>query len=157
MDTENKDLLLSRWRLKYEELYKETPGTFLERMNPEILALSIEDMEATVRFQTAPWMCNPRGSIHGGIITTMADNAMGLLMRVLDGHIYGGPTVSMNVNFIKPVRLGDVIRVHAVCSMSGRKVRFMNCRGFKEEEPKKTLFEAQAVFFVVNTRVLPDE
>ena len=42
---------------------------------------NFEDKSITYRFRTEEWMQNPYGSVHGGLIATMLDLAMGVTTR----------------------------------------------------------------------------
>ncbi len=46
---------------------------------------------------------NSRGMLHGGLIATLADTAMGLSMLTLD---FRGVTLELNINYLAPVQIG---------------------------------------------------
>jgi acyl-coenzyme A thioesterase 13 len=88
------------------------------------LAISYGEDSCTVELQAADWMFNPQGTLHGGIINTVLDIAMGHLLR----HAIGaGATLQMNTQYLRAVRGG---RVRAVSGFTrkGRSICFLEAR-----------------------------
>ena len=77
----------------------------------------------------APPHCNSRGSLHGGIIAALADNAMGLSVMASQaaeaGEAPGGAvTVSLSVDFAAAARLGQWVQVTPRVLKAGRTMGF---------------------------------
>jgi uncharacterized protein (TIGR00369 family) len=79
----------------------------------ELLGLSVESLsqgEARIKMKASERLHNTTGIVHGGAIAALADAASGVAMATLipDGsrRII---TVEQKVNFIAPVREGDLI------------------------------------------------
>jgi uncharacterized protein (TIGR00369 family) len=80
------------------------PNPFLERVGP--LYARFADGEFVLGFQVEPGHCNPGGTCHGGMMSTLADmllilgtNAQAKLQRYLS-------TVSLSTDFVGPAPLG---------------------------------------------------
>ncbi len=58
-----------------------------------------------VAFEVADFMFNPQGSLHGGILATALDIAMG---HLINSHGTPGTTLEMKIQYIAPVRHGRV-------------------------------------------------
>ena len=73
-------------------------------------------------YETKPWMANIWGVVHGGVTATLVDTCMGITCGVQSGVIT--PTVSMTVNYARPVPLNARIevRTRTICcgSTSGQ-------------------------------------
>lgn len=71
---------------------------------------------------------NPHGVMHGGVITTLMDEAVGGVLASARGlhAMWGAPhaTVDMNVSFLSNARAGDEITVEASVLKLGRSVAF---------------------------------
>jgi len=84
------------------------------------------------------------GIVHGGIVATLLDEAMG---KVLSGKGVMALTATLSVKFKKPVRVGERLRV---CSKlrkrTGRKVWLEAC--VKDSEGR-TLAEGESLYIVV--------
>ena len=57
----------------------------------------------TLRYDTKPWMANIWGVVHGGVVATLVDTCMGITCGIQCDAIT--PTVSMTVNYARPVPL----------------------------------------------------
>lgn len=69
-------------------------------------------------YDVPEWMVNPWGVVHGGLTAALMDTAMGILTCwAADGAIC--PTVSMQTNFLHPVRAGQALRVEVTMEHFG--------------------------------------
>lgn len=71
-------------------------------------------------------MCNPAGSLHGGMMMTVAD-----LVGTMGGGALAGlrkflPTVSMTCDFVAPARVGDWVEGRAELVRQTRTLLFTN-------------------------------
>jgi len=55
--------------------------------------------------------CNSRGFAHGGLISALADNAMGLSCGVVSGHTGGFVTVNLSLDFLAAAKSGQWLEV----------------------------------------------
>jgi uncharacterized protein (TIGR00369 family) len=83
--------------------------------------------------------CNARGIAHGGFVSTLADNAMGLSAIVAaraDGlEPQGALTVSLNVDFVDAARPGELLEIHPEVVRVGRTLAFVEFRARVGERP----------------------
>lgn len=96
---------------------KETKYYKLLEMELQLLAPGY----AEFRVVSGPQHTNPLGLIHGGLITSMADAAMGNAIRTLG---IAGVTVDLSVALIAAARLGDTIIARAKVLKSGKSMIF---------------------------------
>ena len=76
--------------------------------------------------------CNARGFAHGGLLSALADNAMGLsavaAARAAGGaEIKGAVTVSLSLDFIDSARIGEWLAIEPVVLRHGRTLAFTEC------------------------------
>lgn len=64
------------------------------------LSVSYGDETCRVDIPVQPWMFNPQGSLHGGVIVMALDISMGHLLRNEDK---AGVTVELHTNFMRAV------------------------------------------------------
>jgi len=64
--------------------------------------------------------CNSRGFLHGGLIATLADNAMGLSLGQTTGT--GGVTVNLNVDYLRAGTPGQWLQVEPRVIRAGSKL-----------------------------------
>ncbi|WP_226577537.1 PaaI family thioesterase [Acuticoccus sediminis] len=85
-----------------------------------------------VSFPVAPFLFNPQGTLHGGIIAMAMDISMGHLLNKATGAT-GTATIEMKTQYMRPIGAGT-----ATCEgrflRRGRTMCFMESRLFDEAE-----------------------
>lgn len=109
--------------------------------------LSVEDGTSRVELVTTPQMAaDERGLVHGGFIFGAADYAA--MIAVNHPHVVLGAS---DVKFLKPVRVGDTVMVHAqVQEVSGKKY-WVSVNVTKADEE---IFQGMFTCFVLDRHVL---
>ena len=79
---------------------------------------SFEDKTLTFDFPVQPWQANRVGNLHGGMICTAFDLTIAALARFYAGENFA-PTVSLDVKYIRPVKVGDTLTVTARATATG--------------------------------------
>ena len=100
---------------EYQRIYQKNPGTFLEKMSPEVLAVNLTENSIIIRFHSESWMSNPIGTVHGGIVAAMADIAMAGMGRILKETHRLGPTIHLNLEYLRPSPINQNVIVKAIC------------------------------------------
>ena len=77
-----------------------------------------------VTMPDAPFLANPNGVLHGGIIATVMDVSMGHLVAKSAGP---GATIEMKVQFMRPVSAFP-LTAEGSFTRRGRKISFMESR-----------------------------
>ena len=83
---------------------------------------------------------------HGGVLTTMADTAMGAKCLELGKRVV---TVSLTINFMHPMMTGTRIKTEACVLHDGHKTMVCECR--LVDANGKLCAKADATFFVIGT------
>ncbi len=71
---------------------------------------------------------NARGLAHGGLIASLADNAMGLACALAGEGVGGIVTVSLTCDFTGSARIGDWLEIAATPARVGRTLSFGEAR-----------------------------
>jgi uncharacterized protein (TIGR00369 family) len=74
----------------------------------ELLDFSIEQGWATMQFMPGPTFINPIGTVQGGFVTTMLDEAMGLAACINLRFACVVPTLSLTTHYLRPTLPGRV-------------------------------------------------
>jgi uncharacterized protein (TIGR00369 family) len=84
------------------------------------------DGEATVELEAGEPHTNPMGTVQGGVLSAMADAAMGwaYMTTLREGETY--TTLEMKINFLKPVWQGRVVATGRV-RRAGRTTALVEC------------------------------
>lgn len=81
------------------------------------------------RFSLGLWIrpahCNARGMLHGGLVSALADNAMGLACVIAaGGNASGAVTASLTVDFLGSAKPGQWLEVAARARKAGSTLGF---------------------------------
>ncbi|KIZ36416.1 MULTISPECIES: PaaI family thioesterase [Rhodopseudomonas] len=80
-----------------------------------------------IGLRLAPPHTNSRGLAHGGLITSLADNAMGLSCGVKLGGAARLVTASLSIDFIGPAQIGQWLQVETEVIKAGRTLCVAQC------------------------------
>ncbi|MFL1456759.1 PaaI family thioesterase [Marinobacter sp. GN3S48] len=90
--------------------------------------------------------CNARGIVHGGVLCTLADIAMGYSAAFSTEPPTPIVTTSQTVDYVGKAEKGDWIEVHTDVQKVGRSTAFANCYF---HVGSKRIARASAVFSVI--------
>ena len=71
--------------------------------------------------------CNARGSVHGGILATLADVALGYAMAFSSSPPASLVTVNLTLDFAGSAGIGDWIEAQVDVQKQGGRLAFANC------------------------------
>ena len=131
---------LNRRSGKLHDLYKDS-----------ITAMPIEFEEVcddgTVLFSMMPdkWMRNPGNVVHGGILCTTLDIAMGIVVAACLHRM--APTVDMHTEFLRPVRLDALIHIRVTISSIGKTLSYMRASLWQDDE-KQPCTTVSGIYFM---------
>jgi uncharacterized protein (TIGR00369 family) len=80
-------------------------------------------------FVVVPKHLNRAGNLHGGMLMTLADQAMALMARQATGSKRHA-TIELNIQFVDAVRLGEFVEAHPEVVRATRSVVFMQAKMF---------------------------
>ena len=89
---------------------------------------------------------NLGANIHGGMLTTFVDSAFAYAVRYSQSPPIRGVTTSLSVEFMGMAGAGQWIEAHVEVMRSGKRVVFVNCHVWRDDE---RIARASAVFQVV--------
>jgi uncharacterized protein (TIGR00369 family) len=92
----------------------------------------MQDGQAEMSWTPTPDMANPFGTVHGGIIATVIDEATG---AAVTSSIEAGsaPTVSMNVEYLHAIPIGGTYTVTGEIVRMGRAMAIADAHILNEE------------------------
>ena len=81
-------------------------GGFAGRLGAEVV--SSDDGSARVRFEAHDDHLNPAGTLHGGVLATLVDTAMGQAVRSVTGDGDVPATSQLTVTYLRPGKTGPL-------------------------------------------------
>ena len=86
-----------------------------------------EGAARTIGLRAAAKHCNSRGIVHGGLLATLADLALGYTIAYLSDPPRSGVTASLTIDYAGSARVGDWLEVRTDVQKSGGRLTFANC------------------------------
>ena len=83
---------------------------------------------ATVEMTSTEDMANASGFVHGGIISTLADSAMGRSLRTLSPGVTRAMSFDLKLNFISAGKIGETLSARGTVIHAGRRTAVTECR-----------------------------
>jgi acyl-CoA thioesterase len=83
---------------------------------------------AVVEMTTTEDMANHSGFVHGGMISTLADSAMGRSARTLKPGVVRAMSFDLKLNFINAAKVGETLRAAGHVIHAGRRTVVADCR-----------------------------
>ena len=133
----------------YFDLFRrEYPDCINNMLNLSIHSCDPASRTAVFLAHTEPWMSNSTGVVHGGILATYLDYAMGMLCHYLSGA-RSDPSIHLDTNFLRPVSLNEAILIRASVTKLGARVCFAESSIARAEEPETPLATALGTYCVI--------
>jgi len=98
-----------------------------------------------IGFRAEEKHCNARGLVHGGVLSSLADVALGYNAAFATTPPTPIVTASLTIDYAGAARLGDWIEISTDLQKVGRSMAFANCYFAVED---KRIARASAVFTV---------
>ena len=125
----------------FEPLFRSSP--FLDRIGP--IYNKRTDNSLIVGFHVLAHHCNGRGLLHGGVISSLADVALGYSALLSRDEPVPLITANLSVDYAGAASEGDWVEIATDVQKVGRRVAFANCYFLVGS---KRIARASAVFSV---------
>lgn len=125
----------------FEPIFRSSP--FLDLIGPLFNKKTKEGL--VIGFRAEEKHCNARGLVHGGVLSSLADVALGYNAAFATTPPTPIVTASLTIDYAGAARLGDWIEISTDLQKVGRSMAFANCYFAVED---KRIARASAVFTV---------
>ena len=123
-------------------------GTLNAMLGARLQECDYEKRTLTLCMETMPWMANPGGTLHGGVMATGFDFAMGLLCRYFSGGRMT-PTIDLSINYLRPAVVSDTLIFMAELTRRGSSICAATGKLWAEGREDKLLATASGSFYVL--------
>ncbi len=113
-------------------------------MEPQLEDCDLGNQALTLRFPARHWERNGSGAIHGGVICSMVDTAMGTLTYALTGSLT--PTINLTVSYPRPAPTDGVIFVRPKVVKLGRSIISLTAECWDGRQPGNIVATATGTF-----------
>lgn len=84
--------------------------------------LSLTETGSLAHWTPAAFMSNSMGRVHGGLVGTIIDDVAAMALRSADPTILMSPTISMHIDYLRPLVLGAPYLCHGKALRVGGRV-----------------------------------
>ncbi|HCO62336.1 MAG TPA: hypothetical protein DIT49_02610 [Clostridiales bacterium] len=113
---------------------------------PQLLGCDGPSRTLELAYETKSWMRNPADILHGGITATLLDSSMGVACLCFSGVDFA-PTVSMNLQYLRPAPLNATVAVRARVVSLGRTLSHTTAELYLPHAPEQILACASGVYY----------
>lgn len=92
-----------------------------------ITLVGLGEGTALVEMTPTEDMANHAGFVHGGMISALADSAMGRSLRTIRPGVARAMSFDLKLNFISPAQVGEVLRATGRVVHAGRRTAVAEC------------------------------
>lgn len=114
---------------------------FIELVGP------VEHADGVTRLETDERHANANGTVHGGLLATLCDTAVGAAVRAEAGDISAAATVSLTVDYLAPAEPGEPLEARTEIEKLGGRLAFADC---SVTSGGREVVRARAVFSVLD-------
>jgi uncharacterized protein (TIGR00369 family) len=107
---------------------------------------ALEQRIAELAYETREWMKNPLGQVHGGMVGLLMDAGMGATVYSVYG--FTAPSITMTLNYIRPVPADTRIHVRTRLVSCGKNTCHAIAEMMAEDQPDRVLVTATSVFHI---------
>ena len=93
-----------------------------------IREVAIDDGAATLEMTPSEDMANHAGFVHGGMISALADSAMGRSLRTLKPGVARAMSFDLKLSFISAAKIGEKLQAAGRVVHAGRRTAVTDCR-----------------------------
>lgn len=131
-----KELTTEAW-LKDELHFINTDmaATLNGRLKAELVSCDDATQELVLQFPLQQWQVNGLGTLHGGIVNTMMDLAMSMVVYCFSRQSIP-PTISMTTNYLRPIPMEDYILIRTRLTSLGKRNATAYCEAIVPKSGK---------------------
>jgi uncharacterized protein (TIGR00369 family) len=89
--------------------------------------VSAGEGEATVEMTATGEMANSAGFVHGGMISALADSAMGRAVHTIDRGVVRAMSFDLKLSFVSAAKVGETLRARGHVVHAGRRTAVTEC------------------------------
>lgn len=140
---------LRRNAAKFINLRTRSPARAWPRFGRDITLVEEDGPAGTLLFacHTDDSMSNPMSIVHGGVTASLVDSCMGIVCAAQSGGL-PTPTITMTVNYARPVPLNADIRVRVCTVRIGSTSGQLSAQVFLAGQPEEILVTATGVYSI---------
>jgi acyl-coenzyme A thioesterase 13 len=107
------------------------PSPFANWLHGKLL--QADEGKMVVEYSIRPEMCNPMNIAHGGVLASMMDEVMGMIVYALNNKNFYA-SVNLNIDFLSVAPVNSKVIVKGSLIRKGSKICYLNCEVRNEDD-----------------------
>lgn len=140
-------VMAERVRARIVELHTIAPDSIGDRMHFTLLDCDTEKGDYFLQCETAEWMRNGPGTLHGGMCAAILDQAMGFIAYCIKRGEGTAPTIQMQTTYHRPLIPGQPVLVNVHVLSITKSLMNLSAEAYSAERPEKICLSASATYF----------
>ena len=128
-------------------LHEAVPDSIGDRMHFSLVNCEPEQGIYTLRCETAQWMRNVAGTLHGGMCATIVDQAMGFIAYCVKPGEGTAPTVQMQLSYHRPLIPGEAVVGRVKVVSVTKSLLHLSAEAALEASPGRLCLSASGIYF----------
>ena len=125
---------------------EEAPNTFSGLMCPQLVSCDEKAKTLIFSYETADWMRNPGGAVHGGVIAEAISMAVNALAWYYAGQKQN-PAISIQLSYPRPALVGHTIYVRATAIHAGKNMAYVGALAWQDDREDKPFATGTGVHY----------
>lgn len=139
--------MAQRLESRIAALGEQAPDSIGDMLHLGLVFWDEAEKACLLRGQTQGWMRNVAGTLHGGIGATLADQSMGLVAYALKEEPCVIATISMQVNYHRPLHPGEDVLLRVRVVSVTKSLISLSVEAAQWDQPEKTCMTGSATYF----------
>ena len=115
---------------------EESPHTFSGQMQPRLVECDEGAKSLVFAFDTKPWMRNPGGMLHGGVVAEAISMTVNALAWYYAGKKHN-PAISLQLSYPRPAIVGEELYVRATAIHAGKNMAYVGAVAWQSDREDK--------------------
>lgn len=128
-------------------LHEMAPESIGDQLHMELIGYSEDKREFQATFETKAWMQNPIGMLHGGIISTILDQGMGMLAHCMIPEDGFAPSIQLDVSYVRPMETERKVLLKIQIESVTHTLIHMHAQAYHLDSPDKLCVTGNAVYY----------
>ena len=141
--------LRERLELITHDLAEKRSHMIAGMIKPFVIDVDEDGMTSVLGFPCMEWEQNPNGVIHGGIMATMIDTAIGLTTIAVTETLT--PTINLQISYLRPCPADGTVAIRSHITMLGGSVIHTRAEAYDTREPEKLVATAEGAYRLFKT------
>lgn len=144
--------MIEQIRKRLIQLHEVAPDAMGDLLRLEVLEWEEQTGECLMKAQTAAWMRNAHGVLHGGLCATIADQAMGTLVYCHRPGEGIAPSIGLQVEYHRPLMPEEPVLIRVRMLTVTRTLMRATAMLYRESAPDKLCVSACGTYYYQEPR-----